>query len=169
MKNGGRTAETFENGGRTAENVGNGLNITRTRKLPWNRPKRWKITGRRAKTWRRVRTKSCRGREMGLSLPAGSVYLSFTAESQGSRAGLSFPGIVGGRWLSPRRLVGNGFRSRFWAKRGHLSGKRSDIHKSYKLPRPDDVLTDTFHDLDSYIRSRTQNSWWRLRKTDGRG
>ena len=33
---------------------------------------------------------------MGLSVPMAAVYLSFTAEGQGSWERVSFPGIVGG-------------------------------------------------------------------------
>ena len=43
---------------------------------------------------------------MALFSAATSVYLSFTAEPQGSWGGLSFPGIVGGSWLAPPGLWG---------------------------------------------------------------
>ena len=131
--------------------------------------KRWKICDRTAKTWR-FGQKSCCAAEI---LPRGREFLHFSAarqqctppsqaEGQGTRGGLSFPGILGGRWLSPPGLWGTDI--------GRVYGRNAAIRVGFggistgleqnpptlrRLPRSDDVFTGTYHDLAHFIRSRT--------------
>ena len=129
MRNGGRTAETLEK--TAAERPKRGKRL-----------KRWKIGGRTAKTWNMVRTEilPC-GREFlhfsaarQKSCRAAAVYPSFTSRRAGDPGGAEFPGYIGGEVVEPPWPVGNGYRPRLWAKRGHSSGIRWDIHRSRAKP-----------------------------------
>jgi hypothetical protein len=86
--------------------------------------KRWKIGGRTAETWETAETMenrwpngqnveygsgrnpAARQRNLHFSAARQQCTPPSQAEGQGTRGGLSFPGILGGRWLSPPGLWG---------------------------------------------------------------
>jgi hypothetical protein len=82
----------------------------------------------------RGRNPAARQRIPSFLCRAAAVYPSFTSRRAGDPGGAEFPGYIGGEVVEPPWPVGNGYRPRLWAKRGHSSGIRWDIHRSRAKP-----------------------------------